>query len=431
MSNPVTFAICGFGSRGCDAYAIYQQSHPDEMKITAVADPRPAQRQIAMDTYQVPENCCFASGEEMLSQPKMADVMIISTQDKDHYRFAIGAMEKGYHLLLEKPISPDLHECLHIRNTAKRLGRIVMVCHVLRYAPFYETAHKLIQQGEIGRITHIEAAENIGYVHFCHSYVRGNWRRAEDSSPIIMAKSCHDMDILRWLVGKPCKMVSSFGGLDWFKPENAPTGSTARCMDCPLKTTCPASAETIYLTGEQCGFLTGHTGWPCNVVTGGIPTEQALREALANGPYGRCVYHSDNTVADHQTVTMEFEGGATANFYLSAFSNLTHRTLCVQGTEGEVWGDSEENRIHLRRYGAAEQVFDLAVDETNFAGHGGGDAGMMRTLCRMIREQDSNALTSVEASVESHVMALAAEESRRNHGMAVNLAEFAAAHEKP
>lgn len=394
------------------------------MKITAVADPRASQRQIAMDVYQVPREKCYYSGEELLAQPKLADVLIISTQDQDHYRYAIPALEKGYHLLLEKPISPNLKECLEIRETAKRMGRIVMVCHVLRYAPFYETVSKLIREGLIGRLQHIDATENIGFAHFCHSYVRGNWRRVEESSPIIMAKSCHDMDILRWLVGQPCKRVSSFGGLDWFREENAPEGSAMRCLECALKDECPASAVRIYLTDSGSGILAGNKGWPCNVITGGVPTEETVREALTHGPYGRCVFRSDNTAADHQTVTMEFEGGVTANFYLSAFSNKSHRTICVQGTEGEIWGDSKENRVYLQRFGQTVQVFDPAVDETNFAGHGGGDAGMVRELCRMIREKDSNALTGIEASVESHVMALAAEESRVCGGKSVNLNDF-------
>ena len=420
MKKAVTFAICGFGSRGCDAYAVYQRRFPEDMKIVAVADPRDSQRQIAVDTYQVPAENCFASGEELLKQPKLADVMIIATQDQDHYRYAIPALEKGYHLLLEKPISPDLAECIQIREKAKECGRIVMVCHVLRYAPFHATIHSLIQQGEIGRVEHIAASENIGFEHFCHSFVRGNWRNSTESSPIVLAKTCHDMDILRWLVGKPCKRVSSFGSLDWFRAENAPEGSAERCVNCPVGGDCPANAEAMYLRN----FRENGPGWPCNVVTGGVPTEETLREALEKGPYGRCVFRCDNDVADHQTVHMEFEGGVTASFYLSAFSNVTHRTICVQGTLGEIWGDSDENCIHLRRYGRQTRTIPLMADTGNFSGHGGGDAGMMSQLCRMIAENDSKALTGIEASVESHVMALAAEESRINGGLPIELDAF-------
>lgn len=420
MKTPVTFAICGFGSRGCDAYAVYQQSHPEDMLLVAVADPRASQRQIAMETYYVPAEKCYASGEELLEQPKLADVLVIATQDKDHYRFAIPALEKGYHLLLEKPISPSLEECIAIREKAKECGRIVTVCHVLRYSPFYETIHDLIQQGTIGRVEHIDASENIGFAHFCHSFVRGNWRSSEESSPIVMAKTCHDMDILRWLVDKTCRRVSSFGSLDWFREENAPEGSADRCVNCPVRSECPANAEEMYMRN----FRERGPGWPCNVLTGGVPTEETLRAALENGPYGRCVFRCDNDVADHQTVHMEFEGGVTASFYLSAFSNETHRTICVQGTQGEIWGDSEQNTVTLRRFGGKPQVFSPEAATGAFAGHGGGDAGMMAQLCCAIRENKTEALTSIEASVESHVMALAAEESRLHGGMPVDIATF-------
>lgn len=420
MKKPVTFAICGFGSRGCDAYAVYQQSHPEDMKLVAVADPRASQRQIAMEIYQVPAERCFISGEELLAQPKLADVLVISTQDKDHYKYAIPALEKGYHLLLEKPISPKLEECIAIREKAKECGRIVTVCHVLRYSPFYETIHSLIQEGKIGRVEHIDASENIGFEHFCHSFVRGNWRDSKESSPIVLAKTCHDMDILRWLVGRSCKRVSSFGSLDWFRECNAPTGSSDRCVSCRVREDCPANAEEVYMRN----FRERGPGWPCNVLTGGIPTEETLRAALENGPYGRCVFRCDNDVADHQTVHMEFDGGATASFYLSAFSNVTHRTICVQGTLGEIWGDSEENCIHIRQYGKQTQTIALTADTGNFSGHGGGDAGMMGQLCRMVAENDMKALTGIEASVESHVMALAAEESRIHGGLPIELDAF-------
>lgn len=420
MSKPVTFAICGFGSRGCDAYAVYQQSRPEDMKIVAVADPRDSQRQIAMDLYNVSAEQCYESGEELLAQDKLADVLVIATQDKDHYKYAIPALEKGYHLLLEKPISPKLEECIAIREKAKECGRIVTVCHVLRYSPFYEIIHSLIQEGKIGRVEHIEASENIGFEHFCHSFVRGNWRNSKESSPIVLAKTCHDMDILRWLIDKPCKRVSSFGALNWFRAENAPEGSADRCVNCPVRGECPANAEEVYMRN----FRERGPGWPCNVLTGGIPTEESLRNALESGPYGRCVFRCDNDVADHQTVHMEFEGGVTASFYLSAFSNETHRTICVQGTKGEIWGDSEQNTVTLRQFGGKPQVYSPKAATGAFAGHGGGDAGMMAQLCRTIRENDTKARTSVEASVESHVMALAAEESRINGGKPVDLDAF-------
>lgn len=430
MNRQITVAVCGYGSRGGDAYATYQLSHPEDMKVVAVADNREIRRDLAMEQLGLAPECCFASGEELLAQPKLADVMVIATMDQDHYKYAIPALEKGYHLLLEKPISPDLKECLEIQKKAKECGKIVMVCHVLRYAPFYETVKALIDAGKIGRLEQIQASENVGYWHFAHSFTRGNWRSAKESSPLIMQKSCHDMDILRWLVGKPCKKVSSFGRLDWFRAENAPEGSALRCVDCKAKEDCPYDAEKIYLTNQRTGFFHGNTAWPCNVLTGGEVTEEKLREAIQIGPYGRCVYHCDNDVVDHQTVNLEFEDGVTATFSLAAFSADCHRTIYAMGTLGEIRGDAEENTIVLHQFGKAEEVIrlDLAQEQEEFSGHGGGDERMMAELCRYVRENCTDTRSGIEASVESHVMALAAEESRKCGGKVIALADYISEH---
>lgn len=209
MKRPVTFAVCGFGIRGMEAYSSYQKTHPDEMSIAAVADPDPARRAIAQQEYGVPAARCYETAEALLQQPRLADVLIVATQDRQHVEQAIPAMEKGYHLVLEKPISPSLRECIALREKAHETNRAVIVCHVLRYTQFYGTVKQLLAEGAIGRIEAIEAAENVAYWHYAHSYVRGNWRRTDAASPMILAKSCHDMDILRWLVGAPCKRVSS------------------------------------------------------------------------------------------------------------------------------------------------------------------------------------------------------------------------------
>lgn len=426
MKQQITVAVCGYGSRGGDAYGAYQLDHPQDWQVVAMADPRKIRRDLAMEQLGLPAERCYTSGEELLAQPKLADVMVIATMDRDHYKYAIPALKKGYHLLLEKPISPDLRECLEIRETAKACGRIVMVCHVLRYAPFYETIKALIDQGRIGRLEHIQAAENIGYWHFAHSFTRGNWRNDRTSSSLIMQKSCHDMDILRWLVGKSCLRVSSFGRLDWFRPENAPAGSALRCADCRAREDCPYDAEKIYFTDSRTGFFHGHTGWPNNVVTGGEVTEESLREALRTGPYGRCVYHCDNNVADHQTVNLEFADGVTAAFSLSAFSADCHRTIRVMGSKGEIRGDAATNTITLATFGKGEEQIPLNLGRDAFAGHGGGDQRMVAELCRDVRESRTDTRSGIEASVESHVMALAAEESRKANGTMVELDAFIA-----
>lgn len=432
MNTPITYAVCGFGGRGCDSYSSYQLAHPDQMKLVAVADPDEKRLDIAREQYHVPEEFCFRSGEALLAQPKLADVLIIATQDREHMCYALPALEKGYHLLLEKPVSADIGACIALKEAARKYDRMVMVCHVLRYAPFYETVHRLISEGKIGRLQTIQASENVGYWHFSHSYVRGNWRSCAESSPVILAKSCHDMDILRWLAGAPCKRVSSFGSLGWFHSGNAPAGSAERCLDCQAKEGCPYDAERLYLTDPRTGLLSGHTGWPCSVLVGPDPTEKAVREALRTGPYGRCVYRCDNDVADHQVVNLEFEGGVTASFTLSAFSEECHRTLLVTGSHGEIFGDVEENKVTFRRFGGEEEVFPLDVLPSEYAGHGGGDWRMMEELCRLLSSGEAEARTGIDVSVESHAIAMAAEESRLQGGRTISLEDFmtAAAEEK-
>lgn len=423
MAKKITVAICGMGIRGAEAYASYQKLRPEEMEIVAVADPREDRRRLAVREYGVKSENCFESGEALLSREKLADVLIIATQDTDHIRYALPALEKGYHLLLEKPISPNLQECVALREKAHQCGKVVVVCHVLRYTQFYQKIHDLLRSGVIGRIQSLHATENIAYWHFAHSYVRGNWRRSDLSSPVILAKSCHDMDIIRWLVGKPCVRVSSFGSLDWFRSENAPEGCGRRCLDCGAKADCPYDAEKIYLQNPKSGYRSGTRQWPLTVLTDDV-TEENLYAALREGPYGRCVYHCDNDVADHQVVSMEFEDGVTATFSMSAFTQNCYRTICVMGAMGEIEGNLEENVVYVRRFGQPEEKIVLDPVSDEFAGHGGGDSRMMEYLCRVISAGESEALTSVDASVESHVMALAAEESRLHHGASVDLKEF-------
>ncbi len=423
MRKKVTAAVCGFGIRGAEAYAAYQHIRPEEFAVVAVADPRPERLELAEREFGVPRQQCYTTGEELLAQPRLADVMIIATQDRDHVRYALPALEKGYHLLVEKPISPSLGECIALREKAHQCGRAVVVCHVLRYTQFYQKLRQLLDQGAVGRLETIAATENVAYWHFAHSYVRGNWRRQEDSSPVILAKSCHDMDILRWLAGSPCLRVSSYGSLDWFKPENAPAGSADRCLDCAVRDGCPYDGEKIYLDNPKSGFRSGARQWPLTVLCP-QPTEGALYAALRTGPYGRCVYRCDNDVADHQVVNMEFAGGVTATFSMSAFTQGCYRTVRLMGSMGELEGNLEENTIYMRRFGQPEKVIVLDPVQDEFAGHGGGDSKLMEYLCAMVSRGGRDALTSVDVSVESHLMAMAAEHSRLHGGASVELAAF-------
>lgn len=424
MPQPVTFAICGCGARGLEAYAPYQERHPEEMKIVAGADTRPERLAMLRERYGVPQERCYPSDEALLAQPRLADVMIIATQDRQHVPATLAALDKGYHVLLEKPISPSLEECRALQEKAREAGRAVVVCHVLRYTRFYAALEDLLRRGEIGKIETIDAIEHVAYWHQAHSFVRGNWRRSDETSPMILAKSCHDMDILRWLAGEPCLKVQSFGSLDCFRRENAPEGAAQRCLDgCACKDACPYDAEKIYITSPHTGIRGRGKGWPCGVLAS-EPTEEKIWDALRTGPYGRCVFHCDNDVVDHQTVNLEFAHNIHATFTMTAFTQDCHRTIKVTGTLGEVEGDMEENLLHLRRFGQPEEVIDLREENGQFSGHGGGDGGLMKSFCRLIAQGGTQGLTGVDASVESHVMALAAEASRQAGGKTITLADF-------
>ena len=422
MKAPVTFAIAGFGDRG-STYASMQKLFPEKMKVVAVADLDPRKVEKARQLYDIPQENCFSSAEEMLEQEKLADVMVVSTMDRQHVGHAIPALRKGYNILMEKPISPELDKCKEILEVAKDCPGKIIVCHVLRYTTFYNKLKELISSGRIGDVVSICANENVGYWHQAHSFVRGNWRNSQETSPMILQKSCHDMDILTWLLGKKCKAVSSFGSTRLFKPECAPEGAALRCLDgCKAKEKCLFDAEKIYITSPKTGLATG-SSWMSSVLSV-ENTMESTYKALREGPYGRCVYHCDNDVVDHQVVSMRFAGGATATFTMSAFTAKCYRSIKVMGTMGEIEGDMDANVLYLRKFGQPEQVLDLGTIPDRFAGHGGGDALMMDYVCELIAAGGAEGLTSVDASVESHVMALAAEHSRTHGGSAVELAEF-------
>ncbi len=424
MKAPITFAICGFGDRG-STYASMQELFPGRMKVVAVADLNPSKVKKAQALYDIPDENCFASGEEMLTHEKLADVMIVSTMDRQHVDHAIPALERGYHVLMEKPISPDINKCREIlKISAAHPDQHVILCHVLRYTLFFNTLKDLIDSGKIGDIVSMVATENVGYWHQAHSFVRGNWRNSNETSPMILQKSCHDMDILTWLMGKKCKSVSSVGGLRLFREECAPEGSAARCLDCKVKDSCLFDAEKIYLTSEKTGLLKG-SSWISSVLSV-ENTPESTYEALRTGPYGRCVYHCDNNVVDHQQTNLLMEDGSTIHFTMCAFTEDCYRTFRAMGTLGEIEADMKTNTIRLREFGKAEEVVDLKAMSGDLKGHGGGDSGIISDLLDMLLEDapPTQRTTTLKNSMESHYIALAAEESRLAEGLSINLEEF-------
>ena len=410
----VTFAILGMGNRGT-AYAAKQLKFPEEMEVVAMADNRRERLDSANKFLHLPEDRLFAGAEALLSVPKLADIMVVATQDAQHKQHALAAMELGYDLLLEKPISNKLADVVQIAAAARKLGRRVIVCHVLRYTPFYRKVKQLLDGGAIGRICSIEASEHVGYYHYAHSFVRGNWHNEAASSPMILAKCCHDMDILCWLAGRECEKLSSFGSLRYFKSENCPAGAAERCADCSLD--CPFHAQRFYLSRIP--------GWPSNILQP-EPTEENILQTLDVTDYGKCVFKMDNDVVDHQSINMLLEDEITVTFQMLGFTNRQTRLLRVFGTEGELWGDFHENKLYVQRFNKERQEFDLNDPNADFSGHGGGDAGLIYDVIRLYRGDDFDAtsVTFLENSVRSHYMAFAAEQSRLQEGQVMDMEAF-------
>ena len=408
--------LIGAGSRGM-TYGTWAADHG--ITIAAVAEPREDRRKNAMERLGVPADMGFGDAEELLKLGKLADAAIIATMDRDHYGHVMAALDCGYDILLEKPISPDARECLEIEEKANRLGRSVTVCHVLRYTNFWGIIKDILDSGELGRITAIKHSENIGSFHMAHSFVRGNWRNDRLSSPIIMQKSCHDLDVLLWLTGAHCTKVASFGSLTQFREENAPEGSAERCLDCLVSEGCRYDAWKAYspVLGQ----------WPADVVCL-EQTEEALRKALKTGPYGRCVYRCDNNVCDHMSTIMEFDNGITATFSLTAQTSACHRNIHIMCTDGEIEADDGRREIVVRHHVAnqAETFTERVIHvRTNGSGHGGGDAGIMEDFTASIRSSRSESRSSISRSVESHLMACAIEEARIT-GQVVDMNRFRA-----
>ena len=419
----ITVAIAGLGSRGLQTYAKCLEKFADRAEIVAVADIRPDRVAVAAQRYNVAPDMCFDSVESMLQQPKLADVMFICTPDDVHYLPAMGALEKGYHLLLEKPAARSVKECRDIAELAERKGLNVVVCHVLRYTVFYQKIKELIDTGRVGDIMNIEAIERVGYWHQAHSFVRGNWHVAADTTPMILAKCCHDMDLLLWLTGKTCEKVTSFGHLSHFNAANRPEGAPERCGDdCPVAASCPYNAQAYYLDK----FHRYGNAWPVNVVAP-EPTEEKLIQALKEKDYGRCVYRMNNDVVDHQVVSLQLADDVTVAFTMTAFSDKGGRCMRVMGTKAEIFADMEKDLITLMPFGGEEEVFDIRKIATDLSGHGGGDIKMVEDYLDVLEGKPMpSAMTTIARSVESHYICLAAEESRVKGGELVRMDEFSA-----
>ena len=407
--KPIKIILIGAGQRG-NAYSPYALSHPEELQIVGVAEPDPTRRKEYRQKYGLAEENCLQTWEDVFARNKWADAVMICTPDDLHYGPTMAAIAQGYDILLEKPISPSAQECVDIADAAGAAGVKVMVCHVLRYSPMFAQLKEIIDSGEIGEIVTVVHNENVGDIHHSHSFARGNWSKTAESSPMILAKSCHDMDIMQWLIGKKCLALSSFGSLKFFNKDNCPPSAPPRCTDgCDVD--CPYDTRKLYLKGSE---------WFRSVAAGHFnATDEEVEAALKTGPYGRCVFQCDNDVVDHQVVSLAFEDGVTALFSMSSLTPDTSRSIKIMGTKGQIKAHTVPSTIIVTNFLTREER-EIYVDAKG--GHGGGDAGIMAALCKYLRgEISSEDVSEARISALNHMLCFKAEESRLKGGALMTL----------
>ncbi|TRY96640.1 hypothetical protein DNTS_024259 [Danionella cerebrum] len=413
MSSPVKIIVVGAGNRG-ENYSDYARIFPDRMQVVGVADPREFVRVKLQTQHNIAGHNSFKDWRCIAAREKFADAVLICTPDRLHKEPAVALAKKGYHVLLEKPMAVTEEDCTEIVQAVIQSNVMFAVCHVLRYDPIIHKIKLLLDSGVIGDTVHIQHLEPVGYFHFAHSFVRGNWRNEAESSFALLAKSCHDLDLIHhWAAGRRCIKVSSFGSLCHFTKENKPKGAASRCLDCPVEAGCAYSAKKIYLDRVKRGVV----GWPVSVICReSLPDIECVTEALRTGPYGRCVYECDNDVCSNQVVNMEFEGGLTAAFTMVAFTKeICNRKTTIYGSKGELSCDGHEI-----------SVFDFLTNETtkhhadltapgNFAkgGHGIADFHLIHSFISALKEKDPSLIRSgpMETLI-SHKLVFEAERSR-------------------
>ena len=411
--NELTFALAGAGGRG-HMFADWVRSNVFPGAVVAIAEPNDERRAAIAEMHNIPADRQFRHWEEMLELPRLADILLNTTMDRVHLQVSIAAMRAGYHMLLEKPMATSLEDCIEIDRVRSETNRIVSVCHSLRYHGVYEEVRRIIRSGVIGDVVSLDQLEAVETVHQSHSFVRGNWGNEGRSTFMLLAKSCHDLDIILDLVDRDCRSAHSFGSLYYFREANQPVGAPDRCVDgCPVEENCPYSALKLYLTENSWSHHAGFSGL----------TPLQIREELKTSPYGRCVFKTDNDAVDHQVVSLEFEGGVTASFTMTAFTPWGGRYLRVHGTKGYIEAKVDQRTIDYYEFWENNKHTHVEVPEVS-GHHGGADASVIKSLMKAVSIQNPNAVrTTTAESLRSHAVVFAAERSRRE-GRQVEISEI-------
>ncbi|WP_177920771.1 Gfo/Idh/MocA family protein [uncultured Eubacterium sp.] len=432
-NRPITAIIVGAGHRSF-VYSELAKTNPEMLKIVGVADPNPIRRKKAMDYFGFKEDMCFENAEELAKKGKLADTVINGTMDEQHLETAVPLLNAGYDMLLEKPFAPNEEEMRQIVNCAKKNNSKVMICHVLRYTPFYYAIKERIVNGEIGDIINIQTTEHVSYHHLSTSYIRGKWANSDKChTSMLLAKCCHDLDIIMWMMSetKP-KQISSFGGKFQFKPENAPKEAGTICMkDCPLVDTCVYSTKRLYIDHpDRWAFYV----WDALEGKKDVTIEDKIALMKSDSPYARCIYKCDNNVVDHQSVLINFESGATGTHNMVGGSAEPRREIHIIGTKGEIFGNFEESKFTVLKIDPSPDAHneECDVEEVDlrvtgdmvgaYGGHGGGDERLAADFVKFIRgEKPSLACTSIFDSVAGHLSVYLADKSRENGGMPMDV----------
>lgn len=467
MTRPITAVLLGAGNRGMMVYGNFSLKNPDKLKFIAVAEPIKSRRIKFAKLHDIPLSNAFDTWEQLLKEEKIADVAFICTSDRLHVEPALKALDLGYDILLEKPMAHDLNGCLKIVNKVEETKRRLMVAHVLRYTDFFNKIHETILKGQLGEVVNITHRENVSWYHMAHSFVRGNWRNSELSSPLILAKCCHDLDLLYWNINSLPKKICSFGNIKHFKKENAPVGAPEYCVEgCPIENDCLYYAPRIYVDIEPILQIMKNSGkrgfkllaclrkkyprfleclshsikslhelrywkhWPVDPLYVNHPenySDSAKLEILRNSPYGRCVYSCDNNVPDHQVVEILFENGVTTNLIFHGFSEREGRTLRIDGTKATLIGEFYSSGEKLTLYDhltVNKKILHESFLTMDMASHGGGDFALIEEFIALLKSKGYNQpLTNARESLESHLMAFAAEESRLKNAV-INMTEY-------
>ena len=408
--KPVELVVVGAGGRGT-GYATFARHFPERLRIVGVAEPRKWYRENLVKLYNIPKENAVNDWSELATRPRFADGVIIATQDAMHVEPTVAFAKLKYAVLLEKPMAPDAAGCRRIVKAVMDNNVTFAVCHVMRYTAYTRKLKELIVAGAVGDVVSIQHMEGVAFWHQAHSFVRGNWRNEKESAPMLLAKSCHDLDWMRYIMGDKCVKVSSFGNLFHFNKKNKPRGSANRCLDCKVAKDCLYDAKRFYL-----GLVAkGSKKWPVDVLTP-VVTRANVLEALRTGPYGRCVYACDNDVVDHQVVNMLFEHDQTATFTMTAFGD--GRKTRIFGTQGQIYGDSYKIEHTDFRSGKVKTYDITKLAESIIGGHGGGDGGVMDGFLKAVATGDrSHILTGPLETLETHLSVFAAEKSRHTNRM--------------